>query len=231
MSAHTIESKPGELSILETHKSPTHKRKHCDDDSLTGNASKHKRTRFRLHVPKHSDLCPSDMYAIDIHEDDIKKLPYDALTSKKFVQVAAGIRHYAAIDECGQVWTWGYSNENGALGREGNEETPAIVKIPQGVRIVKICCGASITVALSEKGVLYAWGSFTVCMFFDNERCFFYMLYLKYIFFLFSLVKKKGDLMKKLIYRNHQNVSPNYSKKNEMKYSFLWLLDMIMFLY
>src|SRR4051812_35052498 len=116
MTAHIDIPTLNEPLILETPKSPTYKRKRGDEEASV-DSSKRKRTKFQLPIPKHSDLYLNDIYAIDIHEDDIKKLPYDALTSKKFVQVAAGIRHYAAIDECGQVWTWGYSNENGALGR------------------------------------------------------------------------------------------------------------------
>jgi len=93
--------------------------------------------------------------------------------------------HCAAIDERGRVWTWGV-NDQGVLGRDTtwspeNEDTamdsddedderlnpresvPGLVEgFPDGTIIVKVACGDSITVAVTNEGQVYAWGTFRV---------------------------------------------------------------------
>lgn len=104
------------------------------------------------------------------------------------VDIAVGGMHCAAIDEQGRVWTWGV-NDQGVLGRDTtwspeNEDTamdsddddeddeqlnpresiPGLVEgFPEGTIIAKIACGDSITVAVTNKGQVYAWGTFRVC--------------------------------------------------------------------
>jgi regulator of chromosome condensation len=100
--------------------------------------------------------------------------------------IAAGGMHCAAIDDKGRVWTWGV-NDQGVLGRDTtwtppeNEDTamdsddeeeeqlnplesvPGLVEgFPDGTIITKVACGDSITVALTNKGQVYAWGTFRV---------------------------------------------------------------------
>lgn len=101
------------------------------------------------------------------------------------VDVAAGGMHCAAIDEKGRVWTWGV-NDQGVLGRDTTwspesedegmesdseddeqlnpkESVPGLVEgFPDGTVITKVACGDSITVALTDKGQVYAWGTFRV---------------------------------------------------------------------
>jgi len=99
------------------------------------------------------------------------------------VDIAAGGMHCAAIDGEGRVWTWGV-NDQGVLGRETTwspenededmddededklnprESVPGLVEgFPEGTVISKIACGDSITVALTNDGKVYAWGTFRV---------------------------------------------------------------------
>lgn len=59
-----------------------------------------------------------------------------------------------------QVYTWGV-NDEGALGRDGDEEQPKAVVFPvAGARIVLVSAGDSHSAALSDDGVVYAWGTF-----------------------------------------------------------------------
>ncbi|KAG5440039.1 hypothetical protein PCK2_000647, partial [Pneumocystis canis] len=103
-------------------------------------------------------------------------LPYDTIG---IVDVAVGGMHTAAIDYQGNVYTWGV-NDQGALGRDTTwnvnqtnsdsddeqmlnpkDSTPGKVEgIPNGVKIVKMACGDSISVAITDQGQVYAWGSF-----------------------------------------------------------------------
>ncbi|KAL0247475.1 hypothetical protein I308_103540 [Cryptococcus tetragattii IND107] len=92
--------------------------------------------------------------------------------------VHCGGMHTLAIDEAGRVRSWGI-NDNAALGRittdvsdpknpgqmipnEDLESYPFVVETleQEGFRAVQVAAGDSISVAISEKGELRAWGSF-----------------------------------------------------------------------
>ncbi|WVQ83752.1 hypothetical protein IAT38_005896 [Cryptococcus sp. DSM 104549] len=92
--------------------------------------------------------------------------------------VSSGGMHTLAIDEGGRVRSWGI-NDNAALGRkttdipdpanpgsiipnENLETVPMVVESleKEGFRAVQVAAGDSISVAISDKGELRAWGSF-----------------------------------------------------------------------
>jgi len=105
----------------------------------------------------------------------------------KIVDVAVGGMHVAALDEEGRVWTWGV-NDQGSLGRDTKssvtkeitmkdgdesdgaseedllnpmESKPGLVEgFPKGVKVVKLACGDSISVAIADDGMVYSWGTF-----------------------------------------------------------------------
>lgn len=113
------------------------------------------------------------------------------LQGKGIVDVAVGGMHVAALDNDGKVWTWGV-NDQGSLGRDTKtampkdtkmiddasdndsdeeeelnplESTPALVDgFPEGVKVVKLACGDSISVAIADDGKVYSWGTFRVCL-------------------------------------------------------------------
>ena len=86
----------------------------------------------------------------------------------RIVEAAASINNTFFLDENGNVWAVGL-NEFGQLGigREANaldfESNPVMVKDPSGVGVLsnikKIACADTTVYALSNEGVLYAWGS------------------------------------------------------------------------
>jgi alpha-tubulin suppressor-like RCC1 family protein len=98
------------------------------------------------------------------------------------VDVAVGGMHVAALDYMGRVWTWGV-NDQGSLGRDTKsvsvdvtmkddddfdeeelnplESKPGLVTgFPEGVQVVKLACGDSISVAIASDGKVYSWGTF-----------------------------------------------------------------------
>lgn len=87
------------------------------------------------------------------------------------VDVAAGGMHGLALTHDGRVYSWGVNDES-ALGRNTRgpnsdvlESTPSPVQgFPTGTVITKIAAGDSISVAVSDKGIVYAWGQFRVCL-------------------------------------------------------------------
>ncbi|KAL8944020.1 MAG: hypothetical protein Q9216_000729 [Gyalolechia sp. 2 TL-2023] len=120
---------------------------------------------------------------------DVKRPRLNALLPAEtvgVVHVACGGMHVAALTHDGKVLTWGV-NDQGALGRdtkwEGGlrdvgesdnesdagsdsglnpyESTPAaITTFPKGTVIVKLSAGDSHTLALTEEGLVYGWGTF-----------------------------------------------------------------------
>mmetsp|Transcript_34102 Transcript_34102/g.85402 ORF Transcript_34102/g.85402 Transcript_34102/m.85402 type:complete len:469 (-) Transcript_34102:211-1617(-) len=121
----------------------------------------------------------ADCGQLGLGEDITEKLrpgPLRLEGEKKVLQVAAGGMHSVALDEDGCVWSWGV-NDEGALGREtagevwekyagrtgvtGDSYVPGRVAMPAGAgRVVQLSAGDSHTVALTEEGVVYAWGTF-----------------------------------------------------------------------
>lgn len=104
------------------------------------------------------------------------------------VHVTCGGMHVAALTDDGKVLTWGV-NDQGALGRdtkwEGGlrdvgesdnesdggsdsglnpyESTPtAITTFPEGTVVVKLSAGDSHTLALTDEGLVFGWGTFRV---------------------------------------------------------------------
>eukprot|EP01113_Clastostelium_recurvatum_P035635 TRINITY_DN4992_c0_g1_i3.p1 TRINITY_DN4992_c0_g1~~TRINITY_DN4992_c0_g1_i3.p1 ORF type:complete len:1325 (-),score=259.47 TRINITY_DN4992_c0_g1_i3:68-4042(-) len=80
----------------------------------------------------------------------------------KFVEIAAGYFHAAAISDDGGLYTWG-SGCNGRLGlgsAHGDKEqvTPRRVTLLGNARIRRVACGAAHTAAVTEEGALYAFG-------------------------------------------------------------------------
>ncbi|KAM3935649.1 RCC1 and BTB domain-containing protein 2 isoform 1-T1 [Leptodactylus fuscus] len=82
------------------------------------------------------------------------------LQNKIVVGIACGQMSSMAIVDNGEVYAWGY-NGNGqlGLGSSGNQPTPCRIAALQGIRVEQIVCGYAHTLALTDEGVLYAWGA------------------------------------------------------------------------
>lgn len=63
-----------------------------------------------------------------------------ALENYKIVQIACGMAHSMAMDEWGQVYTWG-SNSRGQLGNDTTSSVPKPVKALATKHIIQIASG------------------------------------------------------------------------------------------
>nr|XP_046180016.1 RCC1 and BTB domain-containing protein 1 isoform X4 [Oncorhynchus gorbuscha] len=84
------------------------------------------------------------------------------LQNKKITQVACGSHHSLALTHDGEVFGWGY-NGNGQLGvgNNGNQLTPCRLAALQGLCVLEIVSGYAHSLALTDEGLLYAWGANT----------------------------------------------------------------------
>ncbi|KAI4291767.1 regulator of chromosome condensation [Pancytospora philotis] len=76
---------------------------------------------------------------------------------KRVLKIACGKLHTLALCENNELYSWGV-NDDHALGREGNEEVPELVKF-KGT-IAGISAGASHSAVLTEAGQVFACGTF-----------------------------------------------------------------------
>ncbi|NP_001017352.2 RCC1 and BTB domain-containing protein 1 [Xenopus tropicalis] len=82
------------------------------------------------------------------------------LQSKVVVSIAAGQSSSMAVTDNGHVYCWGY-NGTGQLGigNTGNQLMPCRLVFAHPVCIIQVVLGYAHTLALSDQGVLYAWGA------------------------------------------------------------------------
>ncbi|XP_014471626.1 PREDICTED: RCC1 and BTB domain-containing protein 1-like isoform X3 [Dinoponera quadriceps] len=81
------------------------------------------------------------------------------LAGKKVICITCGQASSMAVTENGEVYGWGYNGVGQlGIGNYVNQVNP--VKVPglMGVRIVKVVCGHTHTLALTDEGMLYVWG-------------------------------------------------------------------------
>ncbi|XP_041835134.1 RCC1 and BTB domain-containing protein 1 isoform X2 [Melanotaenia boesemani] len=84
------------------------------------------------------------------------------LQGKMAVGITCGQTSSMALVDNGEVYAWGY-NGNGQLGigNNGNQMTPCRLTALQGLCIQQIVSGYGHCLALTDEGLLYAWGANT----------------------------------------------------------------------
>lgn len=85
------------------------------------------------------------------------------LENRMIVTISCGQVFSVAVTDNGEVFGWG-NNGNGQLGSgfNGNHLIPYRLIALQGICILQIACGYAHTLALTDEGLLYAWGANTV---------------------------------------------------------------------
>ena len=100
-----------------------------------------------------------------IEEDDDIEVKYPRilkpLRDKKVCSVACGGLHNAVLTEAGHVYTWG-CNDDGSLGRDGEEWCPLLVADLQDESIISVSCGDGQTMGVSSGGKVFGWGCYKV---------------------------------------------------------------------
>ena len=81
------------------------------------------------------------------------------LNNQIIIKVALGYYHAAAINERGQVFTWGRGN-SGQLGTGTSvpEDNIRILTALQNMNIIDVHCGESHSIALNDQGEVFTWG-------------------------------------------------------------------------
>lgn len=77
-----------------------------------------------------------------------------------FKKVACGSRYTLAVNKSGQLFNWGCNlNQLELNSVDCTERVPRMVKVLGTSVIVQIACGVEHSIALTNDGELYAWGS------------------------------------------------------------------------
>jgi regulator of chromosome condensation len=106
--------------------------------------------------------CGQLGHGVDEDDDLMVKFPriVALLQSQKITRVMCGGLHSAAITSDGHVYTWG-CNDDGALGRDGDENLPARVEgFGPSRRAVLAVGGDSHTAVMTASGHVYTWGAY-----------------------------------------------------------------------
>ena len=81
------------------------------------------------------------------------------LQHARFVQVAAGKEHTAALSDTGAVYAWGDGSQGQlGTGSRAHQLAPALVLSLHTQRVVKVACGGDHTCALTSGGQVFVWG-------------------------------------------------------------------------
>lgn len=101
----------------------------------------------------------SNQLGLTLDVDGRKKPQLIKLLPKQgdFVMAVSGGMHSCTLTKDGEVFTFG-CNDEFALGRVGDDEEIMKVDLPE--KIIEITAGDSHCAALSETGLVYAWGTF-----------------------------------------------------------------------
>ena len=96
------------------------------------------------------------------HDYEPKPLP--ALAGMQVIQIDCGEKHCAAVDQNGDLYTWGGMSaqyNKGQLGHGNNKgvEQPARVKALENHRIMRVACGGYHTIVLTAGNLLFGFGS------------------------------------------------------------------------
>ena len=84
-------------------------------------------------------------------------ISHEYFVNKKIKKICTGKLHSLVLCENNELYSWGV-NDDCALGREGNQGVPELVDFKYN--IVDICAGASYSAILTDKGHVYACGTF-----------------------------------------------------------------------
>lgn len=86
-----------------------------------------------------------------------RPLDHPFFRNRKIIKVVTGRLHTLVLCENNELFSWGV-NDDSALGRSGNEAFPEPVDFSH--KIVDMCCGVSFSALLTDKGHVYACGTF-----------------------------------------------------------------------
>jgi regulator of chromosome condensation len=92
-----------------------------------------------------------------------RKIPFfDASLTKHITKIVCGGMHTVALSTFGKVYSWG-CNDEGALGRDGQENVPLEVHSSLAFPMTDIAAGDSHSLAYSTSlNCVYMWGLYRV---------------------------------------------------------------------
>ena len=121
--------------------------------------SSNKETKYDTNKIENLELGSYKLYVIayDKAGNNTKSNEIEFRISRKYKEVSVGYDHCLAIDEKGNLWSWG-NNRNGQLGDGTITSKTSPIKILNGTKFIKISTGGYYSLAIDEDGNLWSWG-------------------------------------------------------------------------
>jgi alpha-tubulin suppressor-like RCC1 family protein len=97
----------------------------------------------------------------------------EELCFKKIINFSYGLNFVIALTINGKVFSWG-RNDYGQLGHGSMNNyfnKPLMIEVLSNENISTICCGSHHSIALTEKGEVYAWGQNRLGQIGNGEKC------------------------------------------------------------
>jgi hypothetical protein len=120
----------------------------------------------RVEAPPACGVAQGGEHGLILCEDGSVRLCCGAVSvpvklSYPVVAIAAGVRHFLALDETGQVWGWGgneFHQVSACLAPKTLVERPTPVPELVGQRVIAVSAGGYYSAALTDGGLVYVWG-------------------------------------------------------------------------
>ena len=95
---------------------------------------------------------------------DLEPKPLHQLAGLRIIQIDCGERHCAALDQNGDLYTWGnvsaqYNKGQLGHGTAKKVDQPTRVKDLESQRVVRVACGGYHTIVLTQDNKLFGFGS------------------------------------------------------------------------
>ncbi len=89
--------------------------------------------------------------------ENYANIPTKIAEGTKFKTVSTGYYYSVAIDEEGNLWSWGYNNQ-GQLGNGTTKDSNIPTKVQVDAKFKSVSAGYDFCLAIDENGTLWAWG-------------------------------------------------------------------------
>ncbi len=107
-----------------------------------------------------------------INRSTLVDVSWGATKPSRLTKIVSGVGHSLALDNSGNVWSWGY-NIAGQLGRTTSGSQVNRIDVSAGIVFTDIAAGSLTSFAVTSSGELYVWGQNETALIGDRSMKYF----------------------------------------------------------